>query len=121
MTAEIKHLDASLKTLVQNNFYKFVLAGETLKTVSSEMEQMQQTMTTIDERMSGIESLNSSIGTHLNDKHVQLQTLSAQYYFLERLQIFAQVPKKIEAALQVPLNFEVLSFGRPLFLPHNFV
>jgi len=57
--SEIKHVDASLKTLVQNNFYKFVIAGDTLKRVNTALTDIDGQLESVKKTLENVDELNN--------------------------------------------------------------
>lgn len=110
---------------MQNNFYKFVLASDTLQSVTQSVGDMEERLARLDDSVAHVETLNASVSEHLHEKRAQIEQLSGVYSFMEQLEFLIDLPKRLDAALAlhipdnvrcVPARLEAHPEQRPIAL-----
>lgn len=95
---EIKRIDAGLKTLVQNNFYKFVIAGDTLTSMHSSLDALDARMVALTDRLETSAALNDTVNEQLSTKRSQISQLSEVQALMDHLHALALAPTKLKDA-----------------------
>ena len=82
---EIKKLDSDMKTLVYENYNKFISATDTIRKMKSNVENMEEEMTKLAANMEKIENCTLHINSTLAPSREKIRELSGVYRLLKKV------------------------------------
>lgn len=82
---EIKKLDSDMKTLVYENYNKFISATDTIRKMKSNVENMQEEMGKLAANMEKIEECTNHINNTLAPSREKIRELSGVYRLLKKV------------------------------------
>ena len=91
----VRTLDNNLKTLVYENYNKFISATETIKSMKQNVDKMEQDMSVLAQNMKGIDSLCSSIDSTMATRREKIDELSGVYKLLKGRQFLFELPNRL--------------------------
>ena len=83
---EIKKLDSDMKTLVYENYNKFISATDTIRKMKSNVENMEEEMGKLAANMEKIEACTIQINNTLAPSREKIRELSGVYRLLKKVQ-----------------------------------
>lgn len=99
--SEIKKLDGDMKTLVYENYNKFISATETIRKMKSNVEGMEGEMHRLAENMDKISSSSGRINDTLQVRREKIEQLSGVHKLLQKLQFIVELPSRLRRAIQL--------------------
>ena len=81
----ITSIDAELKTLVYENYNKFINATDTIKQMRSNVENMQQEMSALESSMAALTERSERIDSELRPKRAAVQQLGTVHRLLQKV------------------------------------
>ncbi|KAL1917285.1 uncharacterized protein VTP21DRAFT_4941 [Calcarisporiella thermophila] len=100
LVTEIRQLDSDMKTLVYENYNKFISATDTIRKMKSNVEDMDSEMKRLSENMSKITTACSSINSVLAPRRDRIDQLSSIHSLLRKLQFIFELPTYLDHCLQ---------------------
>ena len=99
LISEIKTLDGDMKTLVYENYERFLTATDTMKNIRKTLEVMQSEMTILSAKMSEI-SLNSyNLSSAFSEKSLKMRSLNNKQVLLHKVQYIFDFPSQLKMYL----------------------
>ncbi|KAJ3100193.1 Vacuolar protein sorting-associated protein 51 [Phlyctochytrium planicorne] len=101
LIAEIKEIDGHMKTLVYQNYHKFIAAIDTIKDtlqMKHKVEDMNGEMEELERNMNMIMNVNRNVNEKLNPNRTKLQKLHNIHGLLRKLNFVFELPSKLETA-----------------------
>lgn len=96
---EIREIDGEMKTLVYENYSKFISATDTIRKMKSNVGNMESEMSRLNENMSGISKQSKLINEELGPNRKKIQQLSNVHNSLKRLQFIFELPNRLQHCL----------------------
>jgi hypothetical protein len=96
---EIKHLDNNMKTLVYDNYSKFITAASTIRKMKTKVESMEEEMSRLVNNIGTISSSSERISSTLQEKRLQIEQLSGVHHLLHRLQFLVELPSRLRQSI----------------------
>ncbi|KAI8882381.1 hypothetical protein K501DRAFT_221225 [Backusella circina FSU 941] len=88
-----------MKTLVYENYSKFISATDTIHKMKSNVESMESEMGRLNETISGISTQSKVINEALEPNRNKVQQLNNAYNSLKRLQFIFELPNRLQYCL----------------------
>jgi hypothetical protein len=83
----VRTLDNGLKTLVYENYNKFISATETIKSMKSTVEKMESDMMLLSKNMSNIDSICANVDAKMAPRRDKIDQLSGVFRLLQGFEI----------------------------------
>ncbi|CAG8458877.1 847_t:CDS:10 [Diversispora eburnea] len=96
---EIRQLDGDMKTLVYENYSKFISATDTIRKMKSNVESMESEMQQLSQNITEISNVNSSMNTILGPKREKIRQLTGVHDLLKKIQFIFELPKRLKHCL----------------------
>ncbi|KAG0747218.1 hypothetical protein G6F57_006489 [Rhizopus arrhizus] len=93
---EIREIDGDMKTLVYENYNKFISATDTIRKMRSNVENMESEMSRLNENIANISSQSKRINETLGPNRTKIQQLSTTHNSLKRLQFIFDLPNRLQ-------------------------
>ncbi|PRP80416.1 hypothetical protein PROFUN_11962 [Planoprotostelium fungivorum] len=101
LNGEVKKLDSDMKTLVYENYNKFISATDTIRKMKTNVENMEEEMRRLSGTMDMI-SLNSDrINGTLSNRREKIMQLGGVHNLLNKLQFLVDLPHRLRKCIQV--------------------
>jgi len=97
----VKQLDNNMKTLVYDNYNKFISAADTIRKMRNNVEQLEEEMIQLDVMIEQIHGAAQQITTTLSTKREKIEQLSGVHRLLQKMQFLVELPQRLEQALQL--------------------
>lgn len=94
---EIRELDNSLQFLVYDNYTKFLLAEETIRSMSDGLNNLSSKMQNVLDSLQKVQQQSTVIRTDLQPNREKIQRLVGIDRLLERIDFISQLPLKLRA------------------------
>lgn len=88
-----------MKTLVYENYNKFISATDTIRKMKSNVQDMESEMSRLNENISGISKQSKLINGELGPNRKKIQQLSNVHNSLKRLQFIFELPNRLQLCL----------------------
>ena len=85
LTAEVKQLDGDMKSLVYDNYEKFISASDTIKKMKTNVENMETEMTKLGDQIARISDKSAVISQSFASKRHQIRELGGQHHLLKKV------------------------------------
>ncbi|GAN04975.1 conserved hypothetical protein [Mucor ambiguus] len=99
LVGEIREIDGDMKTLVYENYSKFISATDTIRKMKSNVESMESEMGRLNENISNISKQSKTINEELGPNRQKIQQLSNVHNSLKRLQFIFELPNRLQHCL----------------------
>ncbi|KAJ3019843.1 UNVERIFIED_CONTAM: Vacuolar protein sorting-associated protein 51, partial [Siphonaria sp. JEL0065] len=100
LVAEIKDLDASMKTLVYGNYNKFIAASDTIRAMRMKVDDMETQMTEFSAKMEAISNQSNEIHGFLGEKRQKIKQLTGVHQLLNKLHFVFELPAKLTSSFK---------------------
>ncbi|KAI9243225.1 Vps51/Vps67-domain-containing protein [Sporodiniella umbellata] len=97
LVTEIREIDGDMKTLVYENYNKFISATDTIKNMRSNVENMECEMSRLNENIKTISDQTEVISSKLGPDRDKIQQLSTAQNSLKRLQFIFDLPHRLQS------------------------
>jgi uncharacterized small protein (DUF1192 family) len=98
---EVARLDGEMKTLVYENYNKFISATDTIKAIKSNVEQLDHEMAALEQRMAAVGERAHRVDAHLKPKRDALLQLDAVHRLLQKLHFFVELPQRLQQCVEL--------------------
>ncbi|KAJ3127221.1 Vacuolar protein sorting-associated protein 51 [Physocladia obscura] len=95
LVAEIKELDASMKTLVYGNYNKFIAASDTIRDMRIKVDSMEDQMRLFEDKMATISNGSDAVHDFLAPKRATIRQLTGVHQLLHKLHFVFELPSKL--------------------------
>ncbi|KAI7885230.1 hypothetical protein K492DRAFT_172163 [Lichtheimia hyalospora FSU 10163] len=99
LVAEIREIDGDMKTLVYENYSKFISATDTIRKMKSNVESMESEMSRLNDSMNSITQQCTDITNALGPNREKIQRLTNVHNLLKRLQFIFELPDRLGRCL----------------------
>ncbi|KAI8636052.1 exocyst complex component Sec5-domain-containing protein [Parasitella parasitica] len=99
LIGEIREIDGDMKTLVYENYSKFISATDTIRKMKSNVESMESEMSRLNENIANISRQSKIINKELGPNRQKIQQLSNVHNSLKRLQFIFELPNRLQHCL----------------------
>ncbi|KAI8997615.1 Vps51/Vps67-domain-containing protein [Pilobolus umbonatus] len=110
LVAEIKEIDGDMKTLVYENYSKFISANDTIRKMKSNVEDMESEMNRLNENIQSISSQSQYINDELDPDRTKIQQLSVIHNSLKKLQFLFELPNRLQRCLVKGRNSQAVKY-----------
>lgn len=98
---EIHDLDGSLQFLVYDNYTKFLLAEETIRSMSDGLSNLSSKMQNVLDCLQKVQKQSAEIRTDLQPNREKIQRLVGINRLLERIEFISELPLKLRAHVDI--------------------
>ncbi|TPX57633.1 hypothetical protein PhCBS80983_g03697 [Powellomyces hirtus] len=95
LVAEIKQLDGDMKTLVYENYNKFISATDTIRRMKTNVENMESEMELLSQSMTKINNSSGAINRDLTSERTKLHQLNSVDNLLKKLHFVFELPSRL--------------------------
>ncbi|KAJ1960560.1 hypothetical protein GGI12_003733 [Dipsacomyces acuminosporus] len=95
LVTEIRQIDGDMKTMVYENYSKFISATETIKKMKEEADFMDSEMSKLTKRINEISTKTTSINSKVLSKRENIQRLTKEYKLMKNLQFLFDLPDQL--------------------------
>ncbi|CAG8452606.1 7308_t:CDS:10 [Scutellospora calospora] len=99
LSTEIRQLDGDMKTLVYENYNKFISATDTIRKMKNNVESMESEMDQLSKSISNISNVTSSVNTALGPKREKIRQLTGVHDLLKKIQFIFELPTRLKSCL----------------------
>ncbi|TPX33917.1 hypothetical protein SmJEL517_g03383 [Synchytrium microbalum] len=99
MVSEIKDLDGQMKTLVCENYNKFISATDSIRKMKTNVENMESEMDRLSKSMDQITQASTKINDSLADRRSKIHQLSGVHTLLKKLNFVFELPTRLKQCL----------------------
>ena len=99
--SEISTLDTDLQSLVYDNYTKFLLAEETIRSMSDGLSSLSAKMQNVLDSLQSVSKSSTEIQNDLNPNREKIQRLVGINRLLERIDFISQLPTKLRAHVDI--------------------
>jgi len=110
MRKEIKQLDSDMKTLVYENYNKFISATDTIRNMKKNVENMEEEMNSLEQNMEKISECTESINNTLAPRREKLKELNGVYRLLIKRQFLFELPSRLKKSIEMGSYNQAVSY-----------
>ncbi|KAG0240166.1 Vacuolar protein sorting-associated protein 51 [Actinomortierella wolfii] len=100
LVADIRQLDGDMKTLVYENYSKFLSATDTINKMKSNVDNLESEMTRLTQNIGKIAASSSTINSSLGAKREKIRQLNGVHSLLTKLQFVFELPTNLNHCLE---------------------
>lgn len=100
LVQDIRNLDGDMKTLVYENYEKFISAADTIKKMKSNIVGMEEQLAKLDANIKKITDNSSEVSKSFVEKKKTISDLGRRHVLLKKLEFIFQLPQQITAAVK---------------------
>ncbi|EGG17618.1 hypothetical protein DFA_08614 [Cavenderia fasciculata] len=101
LVSEIRTLDGDMKTLVYDNYTKFINATDIIKKMKNNVENMEDGMQLLSKNMELITTCSDKINSTLSARRERIDQLSGLHKLLKKLQYLTALPSKLNSCVEM--------------------
>ncbi|KAF9433776.1 Vacuolar protein sorting-associated protein 51 [Entomortierella beljakovae] len=121
LVADIRQLDGDMKTLVYENYSKFLSATDTINKMKSNVDNLESEMSRLTENIGKIAVSSSAIHSSLGGKRDKIRQLNGVHSLLTKLQFVFELPTNLHQCLESESYTQaVRSYCRTLHLLQHY-
>ncbi|KAF9123500.1 Vacuolar protein sorting-associated protein 51 [Mortierella sp. 14UC] len=121
LVADIRQLDGDMKTLVYENYSKFLSATDTINKMKSNVDNLESEMARLTQNIGKIATSSSAIHSSLGDKREKIRQLNGVHSLLTKLQFVFELPTNLHQCLETESYTQaVKSYCRTLHLLQHY-
>ncbi|KAG0366467.1 Vacuolar protein sorting-associated protein 51 [Gamsiella multidivaricata] len=121
LVADIRQLDGDMKTLVYENYSKFLSATDTINKMKSNVDNLESEMSRLTQNISKIATSSSAIHSSLGGKREKIRQLNGVHSLLTKLQFVFELPTNLHQCLEAESYVQaVRSYCRTLHLLQHY-
>ncbi|KAI8921646.1 hypothetical protein BC831DRAFT_476199 [Entophlyctis helioformis] len=95
LVSEIKDLDGNMKTLVYENYSKFIAATDTIRMMKSNAEEMTAKMALLETKISSITAAADDLHSVLAPQRAKIHQLSGVHNLIKKLNFVFELPNRL--------------------------
>ncbi|CAG8674102.1 9994_t:CDS:10 [Funneliformis caledonium] len=99
LSTEIRQLDGDMKTLVYENYSKFISATDTIRKMKSNVENMESEMDQLSQSIKNISNVTTSVNSALGPKRDKIRQLTGVHDLLKKIQFIFELPTRLNHCL----------------------
>ncbi|KAF9196012.1 Vacuolar protein sorting-associated protein 51 [Haplosporangium sp. Z 11] len=121
LVADIRQLDGDMKTLVYENYSKFLSATDTINKMKSNVDNLESEMSRLTQNIGQIASSSAAIHSSLGGKREKIRQLNGVHSLLTKLQFVFELPTNLNQCLEAESYTQaVKSYCRTLHLLQHY-
>ncbi|KAF8927352.1 Vacuolar protein sorting-associated protein 51 [Haplosporangium gracile] len=121
LVADIRQLDGDMKTLVYENYSKFLSATDTINKMKSNVDNLESEMARLTQNIGKIATSSSAIHSSLGGKRGKIRQLNGVHSLLTKLQFVFELPTNLHQCLETESYTQaVKSYCRTLHLLQHY-
>ncbi|KAF9972567.1 Vacuolar protein sorting-associated protein 51 [Actinomortierella ambigua] len=121
LVADIRQLDGDMKTLVYENYSKFLSATDTINKMKSNVDNLESEMARLTQNIGKIAASSSTINNSLGTKREKIRQLNGVHSLLTKLQFVFELPANLNHCLETGSYTQaVKSYCRTLHLLQHY-
>ncbi|KAI9242799.1 MAG: hypothetical protein BYD32DRAFT_402612 [Podila humilis] len=121
LVADIRQLDGDMKTLVYENYSKFLSATDTINKMKSNVDNLESEMSRLTQNIGKIATSSSAIHSSLGGKREKIRQLNGVHSLLTKLQFVFELPTNLHQCLEAESYTQaVKSYCRTLHLLQHY-
>ncbi|KAG0220752.1 hypothetical protein B0O80DRAFT_462001 [Mortierella sp. GBAus27b] len=121
LVADIRQLDGDMKTLVYENYSKFLSATDTINKMKSNVDNLESEMSRLTQNISKIATSSSAIHSSLGTRRDKIRQLNGVHSLLTKLQFVFELPTNLHQCLETESYTQaVKSYCRTLHLLQHY-
>jgi len=110
MVSEIRTLDGDMKTLVYDNYTKFINATDIIKKMKTNVENMEEGMELLSKNMDLITTCSEKINSTLSVRRDRIDQLSGLQKLLKKLQFLTALPSRLNHCLEMQAYNQAVNY-----------
>ncbi|KAJ3279298.1 Vacuolar protein sorting-associated protein 51 [Borealophlyctis nickersoniae] len=110
LVSEIKELDGDMKTLVYENYNKFIAATDTIRKMKVNVENMESEMDMLSKNVEKITQAASTINQGLAEQRTKIHQLSGVHNLLKKLNFVFELPTRLNQCVQKKLYAQAVRY-----------
>eukprot|EP01133_Synstelium_polycarpum_P006098 gene6098-7063_t len=110
MVSEIRTLDGDMKTLVYENYTKFINATDIIKKMKSNVENMEEGMQLLSKNMEQITTCSDKINSTLSVRRERIDQLSGLHKLLQKLQYLTALPSRLNHCIEIEAYTQAVKY-----------
>ncbi|KAI8321073.1 hypothetical protein GQ54DRAFT_251753, partial [Martensiomyces pterosporus] len=95
LVSEIRQIDGDMKTMVYENYSKFISATETIRKMKDDADFMDAEMEKLTKRVNGISSRTNDVNAKFAERRETIQRLSNEHRLMKKLQFLFDLPDQL--------------------------
>ncbi|KAI8097624.1 Vps51/Vps67-domain-containing protein [Halteromyces radiatus] len=96
LVGEMREIDGDMKTLVYENYSKFISATDTIHKMKSNVESMESEMGRLNDNVNSISQQCAKINQALEPNRTKIKQLENKHNQLQQLQFIFELPQRLE-------------------------
>ncbi|KAG0336451.1 Vacuolar protein sorting-associated protein 51 [Podila humilis] len=121
LVADIRQLDGDMKTLVYENYSKFLSATDTINKMKTNVDNLESEMSRLTQNIDKIATSSSAIHSSLGGKREKIRQLNGVHSLLTKLQFVFELPTNLYQCLETESYTQaVMSYCRTLHLLQHY-
>lgn len=101
LLAETKKLDSDMKTLVYENYNKFISATDTIRQMKTNVINMEEEIKRLAENMGKISTSSDQISSTLSARREKIEELTGIYRLLKKRQFLFELPARLNRCIDM--------------------
>ncbi|ORZ02980.1 Vps51/Vps67-domain-containing protein [Syncephalastrum racemosum] len=110
LVSEIRGIDGDMKTLVYENYSKFISATDTIHKMKSNVESMESEMSLLTDNINNITDHCTTLNTALGPNRDKIRRLTNVHNLLKRLQFIFDLPNRLNQCLATGNYHQAVKF-----------
>ncbi|EFA85926.1 hypothetical protein PPL_01158 [Heterostelium album PN500] len=110
MVSEIRTLDGDMKTLVYDNYTKFINATDIIKKMKNNVENMEEGMQLLSKNMELITTCSDKINSTLSVRREKIDQLSGLHKLLQKLQYLTALPSRLNHCVEMQAYSQAVKY-----------
>ncbi|KAJ1956350.1 hypothetical protein EC988_001397, partial [Linderina pennispora] len=99
LVTEIRHIDGDMKTMVYENYSKFISATETIRKMKEDADYMDAEMEKLTKRVNEISTRTDTVNSKFAEKREAIQRLNAEHRLMSKLQFLFALPDQLNKSI----------------------
>jgi len=101
LKVKITQLDGNMKTLVYENYSKFIAATDTIREMQTNTDSMEDEMNSLKEKMEKIEEASETINKVIGPRRGRIEELTGISRLLKKREFLFQLPARLERCVEI--------------------
>ncbi|EGF80463.1 hypothetical protein BATDEDRAFT_88626 [Batrachochytrium dendrobatidis JAM81] len=110
LVSEIKDLDGSMKTLVYENYSKFISATDTIRKMKVNAEEMETQISLLEKRIGAITGSAENIHATLAPQRAKIHQLSGVHNLIKKLNFLFELPNKLTECVKAKQYSQAVAY-----------
>lgn len=96
LISQTRQIDGDIKTMVYDNYSKFISATQTISQMNQDAEHLDQEISSLACRITDISQRTAHLSSQFSQRRQQIELLNQQHLTLQRLQFLYDLPSRLE-------------------------